>query len=434
MANITSIKNALRSGNIEARTLDITNVDTITITSGNNAVSVRCTINGREGYWLLKCYYRHKPNLDKIYREFYHPQELKIKQICGDDEYIDVVALPWVEGKPLDWYIGNKNADYAALSREFDYLAYNTLDAPYAHGDVKPDNIIVDHNHMMTLIDHDALWHPDFNISSPSEIGTIGYRHPRRDASYYDKRIDDYSFALISTALAALALDRTTMERFIKADKTLFDPELCVKRKDEALEEAKHLFKENNDITHYRIAEGLHTPTPFIFRLKEFFFYAINPFKLEVPQGCDIDYFYGYLGFTKDGKWVIPPLYENCDISRNGSCRVSFGGRNFRVEVVDKTEPLVEFAQDPILLPSNKPKPKPRRREVAHRVTDYSIPLSNHGKGWSDGEEEVLAIYLFDGCRLSNIARWMGRSEKAIVARIHKLKLPITKRNRRKKP
>ena len=83
MANITSIKNALRSGNIEARTLDITNVDTITITSGNNAVSVRCTINGREGYWLLKCYYRHKPNLDKIYREFYHPQELKINQICG---------------------------------------------------------------------------------------------------------------------------------------------------------------------------------------------------------------------------------------------------------------------------------------------------------------------------------------------------------------
>jgi hypothetical protein len=28
----------------------------------------------------------------------------------------------------------------------------------------------------------------------------------------------------------------------------------------------------------------------------------------------------------------------------------------------------------------------------------------------------------------------MGRSEKAIIARIHKLKLPITKRNRRKKP
>ena len=433
MVNIISIKNTLRSGKIEARTLDIDYVDTPSITSGNNAVSARCTINGRQGFWLLKCYFRRKANLDKIYREFYHPEELKVYQICGGYEYIDVVALPWVDGKPLDWHIGRKDTDYAALSREFDILAYNILDAPYAHGDVKPDNIIVDDNYMMTLIDHDALWHPDFNISKPTELGTIGYRHPLRDATYYDKCIDDYPFALISTALAALALDRS-MERHIKADKTLFVPELCVKRKDDVLEEAKQLFIEHNDIVHYRIAEGLHAPNPSIFRLKEYLFYATKPFRLEVPKGCDTDYFYGYCGFTKEGEWIIPPLYEKCDIARDGSCRVRFGGHNFRVDVVDKVEPLAKFVQDPKFLPSNKPKPKPRRREMAHRVTDYNIPLSNHGKGWSDGEEEVLAIYLFDGCRISAIARWMGRSEKAIIARIHKLKLPITKRNRRKKP
>ncbi|MBR5105027.1 MAG: hypothetical protein IKU93_01180 [Alistipes sp.] len=60
--------------------------------------------------------------------------------------------------------------------------------------------------------------------------------------------------------------------------------------------------------------------------------------------------------------------------------------------------------------------------------------LDNHGKLWSDEEEELMAIYLFDECRLSMIAQLLGRTEKAVVARIHKLKLPITKRNRRKRP
>ena len=357
MANIISIKSALRSNKIETRTLDITDVEIKTISSGNNAVSARCTINGRQGYWLLKCYFRRKPNLDKIYREFYHPQELKVYQICGQHEYIDVVALPWVDGKSLDWYIGRNDVDYAALSREFDILAYNILDAPYAHGDVKPDNIIVDDNYMMTLIDHDALWHPDFGLTHPTEMGTIGWKHPLRDATYYNKNLDDYPFALISTALAALALDRS-MEQYIQEDKTLFVPELCVKRKDKVLDKAKQLFIEHNDIVHYRIAEGLHAPNPSVFRIREYFLYAAKPFRLEVPKGCDTDYYYGFGGFTKDGEWVIPALYEKCDIARDGTCRVSFGGRNFHVDIVDKVEPLPKYIPDPELLPSPKPKPK----------------------------------------------------------------------------
>lgn len=436
MANIVSIKCALRPSRIKTRRLEITTIDPTSITAGNNAVTVRCRIEGRNGFWLLKCYFRPKPHLRDIYCEAYYPKELRTFSINGIEEYVDVVALPWVEGKPLDWHIGRPGTDYAALSRSFDKMALNLLESSFAHGDIKPDNIIVCQHNVMVLVDHDAEWRPEFDFVEPTEMGTLAYRHPRRDASYFNKHIDDYPIALISTALAALALDTEAMIQHIKPDKSLFLPDRCIAKRDKALEIAKQILLEHRDAPHYRIACCLHSPTPSLPSLRDYIYYAANPYKQEVPEWSSSYYSNGFWGYLWNDEWIIPPLYESCWAIHHGVAEVTLGETRFELPVVSSPRPRKKSRtwEDLIPVRDPKPQPKPNPRMAKQIKKPREGNLDNHGKLWSDEEEELMAIYLFDECRLSMIAQLLGRTEKAVVARIHKLKLPITKRNRRKRP
>lgn len=436
MISVISIKSALNAKKLNTRTLSNISVDTHTIAAGNNAVSARCTIGGREGDWLIKCYFRNKPHLSEIYGDAYYPKELNVRSINGDSNYIDVVIMPWAPGQPLDWYIGRPGIDYAQLSREFDILALKTLDAPYAHGDVKPENIIVDSDYKMTLIDFDAMWRPELSITRPTEIGTLAYRSPNRDASDFNKYIDDYSFALISTALAALALDREAMEKHIKPDKSIFTPKNCIIKRDVALDEAKRILLEHNDVAHYRIAMGLETTCIAIYRLRDLFYHALHPFKLAVVEGAEITPFDYLWGYVKDNEWIIPPLFDSCDPLREGHGCCVIGNKRIELPIVSKIEPNIidsPIAKAPVYSTTwyeDRLAIRPKKR-IDNRYAKYGNS-NNQGKLWSFEEEMLMAMYLFDGYRLSAIARKLARSEKAVVARIHKLKLPITKRNRRK--
>lgn len=100
MASILNIITTLRSKVIYLRTIDHVWVEGDTISVGNNAVTARCRVMGREGNYLIKCYHRTKPNLERLYGENAYPGELGIYSIDGRMEYIDIVLLPWVEGKP----------------------------------------------------------------------------------------------------------------------------------------------------------------------------------------------------------------------------------------------------------------------------------------------------------------------------------------------
>ena len=439
MINLISIKSALCSRGSRLRTLGRFVVDGATMAAGNNSLSVRCRIEGREGLWSLKCYFRAKPRLREIYGEAYYPEELPVCSLSGRVDYVDVVVLPWVEGKPLDSFIGRRDSDYASLSREFDILALTTLDAEYAHGDVKPDNIIVGQNNMMTLIDHDALWRPEFGVTQPAEIGTLMYRHPSRDSEYFNKHIDDYSFAVISTALAALALERETMERYIKDDGTLFDPALCVTHRDPALEVAKRIFLEYNDVAHYNIARGLHSISPAIFGLRYCLYYAVFPFKLAVMSEAQYarSTEYGW-GYVRGDEWIVPPLFDRCSNIDGGVAIAKLGDKDFALPVVSDDEMRVEHQLSSIAEPPTftvyeppirtaQPEPKPSKRYAKAGASD------NRGKLWCDAEEMLLAIYLFDGNGIASIARQLARSESAVRARILKLKLPMPKPKRRRR-
>lgn len=368
MANIINIINTILANVKYFRTIEQIWVDKETICAGNNAVTARCRVMGREGKWLIKCYYRHKPNLKEIYGDALYENELGLYSIDGHMEYIDILLMPWVEGRPLDELIGNQNSDYAKLSKSFDKLALDMLGSEYAHGDIKPDNIIVDDELNMRFIDLDAMWRPDLKDYISTEIGTFAFRHPRRNHNYYKKAIDDYPLALISTTLAALASDRRLEEK-LNSDKMLFYPCDCVYDTNETLDSVISLFERNKDTAHKSIAESLRSVSPIIHGLHKMFYIAVN-------------------GNTKGYQ---RPKHE------------------------------IEF--------DITPQQQSKARSAAN---GHNIANIGNGSRWTPDDDMLLAILLFDNNRISSIARYMKRSEQAIRRRANMLHLPINELNRRK--
>ena len=370
MASILSIITTLRSKVIYLRTIDHVWVDCNTISVGNNAVTACCRVMGREGNYLIKCYHRTKPNLERIYGENAYPGELGLYSIDGRMEYIDIVLLPWVEGKPLDSIIGNNCETYPTLSRAFDKMALELLESEYAHGDLKPDNIIVGDDMHLSLIDLDAMWRPEFANELSAEIGTMAYRHPKRTHNYFKKSIDDYPIALISTMLAALALDKS-LELRLDSNKTLLCPEECVYGNDATLSEIIALFERDGDMPHKQIAESLRSQSPMIYGLHKLLYIAVN--------GSSIGY--------------RPPKHEEQAI---------------------------------VITP----------QQLSQARTKAGVVQSSTNKvkssKWSEDDDLRLATLLFDGNRISSIARHMQRSERSIRERAKRLGIPLSELNRRK--
>lgn len=443
MTSVVSIINTILSRVIYLRTLEHIWIDRETITKGNNAVTARCRVINREGAWCIKCYARPKANLRLIYGDDYYPNELGVYTLGGKIEYIDVVVQPWVEGRSLDGFIGAEDSNYAALSKAFDRLALNTLDADYAHGDIKPDNIIVGEDMSMTLIDYDAAWRPEFELHTAEEIGTEGYRHPYRNFSDYSKFIDDYPLAIISTMLAALALDYSAMKPHIGLDKTIFTPELCINHQDPALHEAMRIFLEHNDAAHYRIACGLQSPHIAIDHLRDYFHYALTPTESPLPHDIIPEHSNNLWGYRSCGEWVLPPLYDTCSLLQRGACTVILDGKNIELKVKETPtrEELIrakrydagiehEIDRKSKLITKLRREIEPTLNILFNRHWVKENIRPNNGKRWTIYEDEMLACYITDGYSISAIARTLGRSNAAVRRHILEIHLPLPKRRR----
>jgi hypothetical protein len=125
---------------------------------------------------------------------------------------------------------------------------------------------------------------------------------------YFNKSIDDYPIALISTAIAALSLDSSLARKVVESDYLLIRPDLAVAGKDEILERIERLFAERGDARHYRIARLLRSSHPSLPRLKEFI--EAKPKSIEQTEPLLLEYYNGYWGFSHRGEFVIPPIYD----------------------------------------------------------------------------------------------------------------------------
>lgn len=281
---------------------------------GNSAAVFK--VRAGERFLRLKCYTRAvSADLEAIYGARFLRKELFVFQDAESGVWADVVADEWIDGRSLDEAVrsaaaaGDREA-LEALSARFDALAAELLADDCAHGDLKPENIIVDREGSLRPIDFDAAFLPAFAGRRSPELGTEAYRHPLRTCEHFDARLDDYPAVLISSAIAALALDPALSRAFPEADGLLFDPAEAVAGRSEALRRALDLFAAAGDALHYRIARLATWPLPAVPDAPGLFAATQRrPIRTdEVPELFERAGLWGYR--TRDGE-VVPPLYDS---------------------------------------------------------------------------------------------------------------------------
>ena len=206
------------------------------MSSGNFAVVFKMQAPTGE-YHALKCFLRDQEERSERYRMI--AEELQYVQLTylvkfryleselfvdvpntGGEEY-PVLLMDWVDGAPLDQYLKtiiNNGYEKDLLAYRFSLLARWLVTQPFAHGDLKPDNICVRDDGSLILLDYDGMYVPALSGRKPLEQGSPHYRHPLRSTLPFDEHIDDYSLSLILLSLRAIALDETLYVRYSSSE------------------------------------------------------------------------------------------------------------------------------------------------------------------------------------------------------------------------
>ncbi|MFD2934984.1 protein kinase domain-containing protein [Spirosoma flavum] len=195
--------------------------------SGNFAVVFRMQDNRTGQLVALRCFLREVPqrqlrlplisrylveNSSRYLLPFtYHTDEIWVDTRFGTSAEFDLITMPWVDGQPLATYVAERcrQRDQEALQQlanQFDEMTHWLLNQPFAHGDLKPDNIMVSGSGRLTLIDYDGFYVPALDGLNASETGTLPYRHPQRTPVDYSRHLDDFSLLALSLELHTLSL------------------------------------------------------------------------------------------------------------------------------------------------------------------------------------------------------------------------------------
>ena len=191
-------------------------------------VAVKCFLKEQEG--RAESYQLIAQELAYTSSSFLTPfryldKELFVESQSTNDEEFPVVLMDWVEGETLDRYIQSHLADSNALrllAFQFSRLASWLLSQPFAHGDLKPDNILVRSDGTLTLVDYDGMFVPAMEGTAARELGSPDFRHPLRTAERFNEHIDDFPLAVILLSLKALSLSPSLWNTYGASDRLLF--------------------------------------------------------------------------------------------------------------------------------------------------------------------------------------------------------------------
>ena len=152
-------------------------------------------------------------------------RELFVDTSQSDEEYFPVLVMDWAEGITLDTYLKlHQQNNYALqlLAYRFCRMCAWLLAQPFAHGDLKPSNILVKEDGSLVLVDYDGMYVPALHEATSNEIGHPDFRHPLRTEALFNEHIDDFAIASIALSLKAIALQPSLYAQFATADRLLF--------------------------------------------------------------------------------------------------------------------------------------------------------------------------------------------------------------------
>ena len=213
----------------------------IVMSSGNFAVVFKMKDESSGKLYAVKCFLKEQEGRDIAYQQItdeleyasstylcsikYFQNELFVDSTVSSDTEFPVLLMDWVEGVTLDKYVHQHISDKYALqliTYQFCRMAAWLMSQPFAHGDLKPDNILVTEDGALVLVDYDGMYVPAMQGQKARELGCPDYRHPLRTEDCFNEHIDDFPLALIGMSLKAIALDTSLLQNNAKSDSLLF--------------------------------------------------------------------------------------------------------------------------------------------------------------------------------------------------------------------
>ena len=190
--------------------------------------------------YALKCFTEEQEGRAEAYRQIaeelefvdspyitsvkYMEKELFVDSNCEDDEF-PVLLMDWIEGETMETYIADHYMDNYAMSMlcyRFCKMAAWLRSQPFAHGDIKPDNIMVRFDGTLTLVDYDGMFVPAMKGQKSPTIGTKDFLHPLRTIDDFDETIDDFALASMALSLKAISLNPSLLDEYGASDRLLF--------------------------------------------------------------------------------------------------------------------------------------------------------------------------------------------------------------------
>ena len=208
--------------------------------SGAFAVVFKMQDKSTGKYYALKCFTEEQEGRADAYRQIadeldmvdspyitsvkYMEKELFVDSQCEEDEF-PVLLMDWVEGETMEAYIASNCHNQSAMSMlcyRFGKMAAWIRTQSFAHGDIKPDNIIVRPDGSLALVDYDGMFVSSMKGSKSPTIGTKDFCHPLRTVDDFDETIDDFSLASIALSLKAISMNSTLLDTYGASDRLLF--------------------------------------------------------------------------------------------------------------------------------------------------------------------------------------------------------------------
>ena len=190
--------------------------------------------------YALKCFTEEQEGRTEAYRKIaeelefvdspyitsvkYLEKEMFVDSNCEDEEF-PVLLMDWIEGETMETYVAANYTDnhaMAMLCYRFCKMAAWLRSQSFAHGDIKPDNIMVRPDGTLTLVDYDGMFVPVMKGQKSPTIGTKDFSHPLRTIDDFDETIDDFALASIALSLKAISLDPSLLQSYGASDRLLF--------------------------------------------------------------------------------------------------------------------------------------------------------------------------------------------------------------------
>lgn len=211
------------------------------ITSGNFAVVFKMKDVQSGKFYAVKCFTKEQEGRAESYKQIteelnivssnffipikYIENELFVDTNNSSENEFPVLLMDWVDGKPLDKYLReNLENKYIIekLLENFYQLAEWLVSQPFAHGDLKPDNILVKSDGALVLVDYDGMYVPAMKGQKSREIGSPDFCHPLRNEELFNEHIDDFSILSILLSLCAVFINTKYLAKYGAEDRLLF--------------------------------------------------------------------------------------------------------------------------------------------------------------------------------------------------------------------